>query len=232
MVDFKEISEGGEAWEQFARDFLAEIGFQIETSPDRGADAGKDFLVTERLVGNVNKYPFRWLVSCKHFANSNRAVSERDEPNIRERLESFRADGFLGFYSTIPSSGLNTRLATLRNETKIRDYRIFDNREIENRLIRVGYSKLIISVLPESYKRTRPLHPLLGKYDPLSCEVCDKDLLEDLHRSDYQAVIVFDSTWDGKYTKRRVHSMFWVCKGTCDQTLSERIRSVADHCDS
>ena len=124
MVDFTELPDG-EVWEHFARDFLAESGFQIETSPDRGADAGKDFLVTERLVGRVNTYPFRWLVSCKHFAKSGKSVSEQDEPNIRERLESFRADGFLGFYSTIPSSGLNSRLMALRNEHKIRDYRIF-----------------------------------------------------------------------------------------------------------
>ena len=52
MIDFKEIPADGEVWEMFARDFLAETGFQIETPPDRGADGGKDLLVTERLVGN------------------------------------------------------------------------------------------------------------------------------------------------------------------------------------
>jgi hypothetical protein len=86
----------GTRGKQFARDFLAETGFQIETPPDRGADGGKDFLVTERLVGKVNTYPFRWLVSCKHFAKSKKSVSEKDEPNIRERLESFRAGGNRG----------------------------------------------------------------------------------------------------------------------------------------
>jgi DNA helicase II / ATP-dependent DNA helicase PcrA len=232
MIDFKEVPDGGEVWEQFARDFLAEIGFQIETPPDRGADRGKGFLVTERLVGNVNTYPFRWLVSCKHFAKSNKAVSEKDEANIRERLESFRADGFLGFYSTLPSSGLNSRLMALRNEAKIRDYRIFDSREIENRLIRVGYSKLMMRYLPEGYKRTRPLHLLMGKYEPLPCDVCGKDLLEELHRKDYQAIIVLDSTHDEKYTKRFVHDLFWVCKGDCDRKISARIRSTRNHVDS
>lgn len=232
MIDFKEIPDDGEVWELFARDFLAETGFQIETSPDRGADGGKDFLVTERLVGKVNTYPFRWLVSCKHFAKSNKSVSEQDEPNIRERLDSFRADGFLGFYSTLPSSGFNTRLIALRNENKIRDYRIFDSREIENHLIRIGYSKLMMRYFPESYKRTRPLHLLMGKYEPLPCEICGKDLLEELYRKDYEAIIVMDSTYNEECTKRFVHDFLWVCKGDCDRTISARIRAVPDHTDS
>ncbi len=231
MIDFKEIPDDGEVWEQFARDFLAETGFQIETPPDRGADGGKDFLVTERLVGKVNTYPFRWLVSCKHFAKSNKSVSEHDEPNIRERLESFRADGFLGFYSTLPSSGFNTRLTALRNENKIRDYRIFDSREIENYLIRIGYSKLMMRYLPESYKRIKPLHLLMGKYEPLHCDVCGKDLLEELYHKNYQAIIVMDQTYTKDYSKMYVHDFFWVCKGKCDKAISARIRSVPEHSD-
>ncbi len=40
MIDFKEIPTG-EIWELFARDFLQERGFYIESMPDRGADAGR-----------------------------------------------------------------------------------------------------------------------------------------------------------------------------------------------
>lgn len=229
MIDFKEIPDG-EVWEQFARDFLTEVGFQVETPPDRGADGGKDLLITERLAGKLNAYPFRWLVSCKHNAVSGKAVSETDEPNIRERLESFRADGFLGFYSTVPSSGLNTRLAALRNEQKIRDYRIFDSREIENHLIRVGYSKLIMRYLPNSYKRTKPLHILGSTYLPLECRACGKDLLEGLHRKEYRAIIVMDITTNGNGVET-VHDFCWVCKGACDRENKVRIRSQNGHMD-
>jgi len=231
MIDFREIPDDGEVWEQFARDFLAETGFQIETSPDRGADGGKDLLVTERLEGKMNTYPFRWLVSCKHFAKSRKSVSEQDEPNIRERLESFRADGFLGFYSTLPSAGFNTRLMALRNENKIRDYRILDSREIENLLIRIGYSKLMMRYFPDSYKCIRPLHNLFGKYEPLACAVCGKDLLEELYRKEYQAIIVVDQTYNKDYSKDFVHDFYWVCKGDCDRKISERIRSTPKHAD-
>jgi hypothetical protein len=231
MIDFKEIPDDGEVWELFARDFLAETGFQIETSPDRGADAGKDFLVTERLVGKINSYPFRWLVSCKHFATSKKSVSEHDEPNIRERLESFRADGFLGFYSTLPSAGFNTRLLALRNEAKIRDYRIFDSREIENRLISIGYSKLMMRYFPASYKRIRPLHKLLGKYEPLPCDACGKDILLELYKNEYRANIVLGVSYSEDYSVMTVHDFFWVCKGDCDRTISKRIRETPGHRD-
>jgi transposase len=169
-------------------------------------------------------------VSCKHNAKSGKAVSETDEPNIRERLESFRADGFIGFYSTVPSSGLNNRLAALRNEQKIRDYRVFDSREIENYLVRVGYSKLMMRYLPDSYKRTKPLHILGATYLPLECRTCGKDLLEELHQKEYRAIIVTDSTFDEAGIET-IHDFCWLCKGACDRENKEIIRSQPKHID-
>lgn len=94
----------------------------------------------------------RWLVSCKHFAHSGNSVKENDEQNILERVRSFSAEGFMGFYSTVPSSGLNTRLYQLRNEGQIKEYRIFDHKLIENYLITEGFSELMLRYFPESYK--------------------------------------------------------------------------------
>jgi hypothetical protein len=100
LINFAEIASG-DKWEDFARDFLEELGFQIESPPSRGPDLGKDLLISERLAGKLGKYSFRWLVSCKHFAESRRSVGSEDESNIRDRLEHFQTDGFLGFYSTV-----------------------------------------------------------------------------------------------------------------------------------
>jgi hypothetical protein len=92
MIDFTEITYDSDDWELFARDFLAEIGFTIESPPDRGPDQGKDMLVLETVSGKLHHYTFRWLVSCKHFATSGKAVNEsKDEPNILERMRAFQA---------------------------------------------------------------------------------------------------------------------------------------------
>jgi hypothetical protein len=126
VIDFKELDSDGEQWGLFARDFLSELGFIIDSPPDRGADLGKDLLVIENLGGLLAKYPFKWLVSCKNYAVSGRSVSEEDEKNILERIKGFHCDGFIGFYSTLPSAGLNSRLMQLKINKEIKDYKIFE----------------------------------------------------------------------------------------------------------
>jgi hypothetical protein len=223
VIDFSEIGSG-ETWEFFTRDFLSELGLSIESSPDRGADLGKDLLVQEEVRGPLVHNSFRWLVSCKHNALSGSAVSEADEPNILERIDSFGADGFLGVYSTVPTANLNARLRSLREQGRVKDYRLFDHKLIENYLIRVGYSHLVMRYLPESYKLLRPLHAIVGDYQPLSCAICEKDLLEGLYSDTYGGVIVFahslDASEEGPID---VIDVQWVCKQPCDSILSERL---------
>jgi hypothetical protein len=225
MIDFTEI-QTGEAWELFARDFLSQLGFFIESSPDRGADAGKDILASEELPGALGRYRLKWLVSCKHNSVSGKAVNEDDERNIRERMESFGADGFIGFYSTIPSSGLNSRLRQLRDSEKIKDYRIFDHKLIENYLIRIGYSVLLMRYFPESYKTVKPLHLVVSEYVPLKCKVCGKDLLKNLYQEEYQGNIAFVHSLNSDDTfPEYTEEVFWVCKDKCDLKLESQLQS-------
>ncbi len=219
MIDFTEIPHTDDSWELFARDFLLERGFYIESPPDRGPDGGKDLLVTEEIKGSVNKYRFRWLVSCKHFAKSGKSVSEKHEPNIIERLKAFRADGFIGFYSTIPSSGLNSRLQALRKEGHIRDYYIFDHKIIESHLVTVGYSNLMLRYFKESYKTIKPLHLVLAEYAPIQCESCGKDILLEMHKQEYTANLVWVKRRDKETGESRIVDVYSACKGTCDQSL-------------
>jgi len=223
MIDFTEIPYDGDTWELFARDFLQERGLFIESPPDRGPDGGKDILATEELQGTLNKYKFRWLVSCKHFATRGVSVSEKDEPNILERLAAYRADGFIGFYSTLPSSGLNTRLQSLRKENKIKDYQIFDHRLIENHLITASYSSLMLRYFPESYKIIRPLHSITGKYEPLLCEECGKDLLLDLFEGQYKANLVYVQRYDLDTAITYIDDVYCVCKIDCDKKSEQKI---------
>lgn len=224
MIDFTEIPDNGEIWELFARDFLQELGFLIEYPPDRGADEGKDFIVTEELKGYLGNYRFRWLVSCKHFAKSGKSVTERDELNIQERLSSHEADGFIGFYSTIASSGLNKRLHNLRKNGKIKDYRIFDCRLIENYLVRIGFSKILMRYLPNNYRGVKPSHQTWHKYLPLNCAVCNKNLLESFYEKPYGGIVVLAEHLK-KEKNKKVHvveDVYWCCKGDCDHILRTR----------
>lgn len=225
MINYKEISSTGEDWELFTRDFLIAKGFYIESPPDRGADGGKDIIITEDLTGALNKYRFCWLVSCKHFAHSNKSVSESDEPNILERIKSFKADGFIGFYSTLPSAGLNTRLNQLRSLKDIKDYRIFDSRLIESELIKVGFSNLLQRYFPESYKIVKPLQLVFDNYLPIKCVTCGKDLLLSLFTEDYEGNIIFVKDLDSKIMPQEIEDILFVCKGDCGRALTKELRN-------
>ncbi|MBI5016840.1 MAG: restriction endonuclease [Deltaproteobacteria bacterium] len=221
-MDFTEIRYDSDDWELFARDFLSELGFTIESPPDRGPDQGKDLLALESVVGKLHSYTFRWLVSCKHFAQSGKAVNEsKDEPNILERMRAFRADGFLGFYSTLPSSGLNTRLCALRSGGDIRDYQIFDHRLIEEHLLRLGFSRILCRYFPKSSKTIRPLHKLISEYLPIACDVCGKDLLEALYRENYKGLVAQVHIPDEQPGIERVEEIYFACKGKCDKQLQK-----------
>jgi len=62
---------------------------------------------------------------------------------------------------SIPSLVLNTRLRQLKNNGKIKDYKIFDRKLIENYLIRIGFSDILMRYFPKSYKNVKPLHLIL-----------------------------------------------------------------------
>ena len=220
MIDFKEIPYDSDDWELFARDVLSEMGFTIESPPDRGPDQGKDMLALETITGKLHHYTFRWLVSCKHFATSGNAVNEsKDETNILERMRAFQAEGFLGFYSTIASSGLNGRLRELRNHGDIRDYQIFDHKRIEDYLMRLGFSRIFTRYFPESVKHVRPLHKVLDEYIPIACDVCGKDLLEALYRENYKGLVAQVERLDKASRTTTVERIYFACKGTCDKQM-------------
>ncbi|GCE65811.1 hypothetical protein OMCYN_01757 [cyanobiont of Ornithocercus magnificus] len=95
----------------------------------------------------------------------------------------------MGFYSTIPSSDLNNRLNALKAKGKIKDYRFFDNKLVEHYLMRIGFSKLLMRYLPESYKKVKPTHLIVDEFIPLECAHCSKELLKSLNHKYYQAII-------------------------------------------
>ena len=225
MLDFQEIPPEGEMWEQFAQDFFISMGLTIESPPDRGADGGKDILMLEKLEGPTQSTQFRWLVSCKHTAHSGDAISEiTHEKNILERVKSFQADGFLGFYSTLPTAGLNSRLKKLTDIREIQNYRIFSKSIIENELLSLGRSWIIRRYLPKSYKSVRPLHLVLDEYIPLRCRYCDKDLLESLFSEQDTSLISFAYQSEKERANRHYVDVYWACKGNCDQILQDRFR--------
>lgn len=233
ILNFKEIPEAHKAtgeqdrFEFFARDFLEFMGYKIVVSPDRGADGGKDLIVEEKRTGIGGETIIRWLVSCKHQAHSGSSVSANIESNIGDRIEVHGCQGFLGFYSTLPSSGLSTNLQGYRTKFEVQ---VFDREKIEKELVYSGEGlKIVERYFPKSFKswKKESVQPVQLFLTPpsLKCKVCGKELFD----QDDKGII---TTWEifksGVKNPKKIEYVFWTCRGHCDRILSDTIHSERD----
>ncbi len=231
VLDFKEIPEAHKAtgfqdtFELFARDFLSLIGYKIISHPNRGADGGADLIVEEKRTGVGGETIVKWLVSCKHKAHSGSSVNPSEESNIYDRVSAKKCDGFIGFYSTIPSSGLSSILEGIKDRIEIN---IYDRERIEKKLL---YSTRGLEVAERyfpisltAWKTNNPKPAGIFSDEPsLKCKICSKELLD----KESKGIITFWKRRRSDYEKEPEYfeHIFWTCKGDCDRTLSQCIRS-------
>lgn len=219
-LDFKEIAQANlgsgsqDSFELFARDFLDFLGYRIVLDPSRGADGGKDVVVEEKRIGIGGETIVRWLVSCKHNAHSGSSVSPAQEANIRDRVDANGCAGFIGVYSTLPSSGLNAALVGLQSKIETQ---VFDCEKIEGKLLgNANGLHLAKRYFPESVSKWIIQHPkaanVFSTSPSLKCKNCGKELLS----IPASGIVV---AWID-YAKKRTEEFYWCCKGYCDQHLS------------
>jgi len=222
FVDFKEIptakggQEGQDDWALFTREFFAALHIDVEEGPDRGPDSGRDLLITETRKGIFGSGRHKWLVSCKHYAHSSKAVPNGEEPDILGRVRKFQADGFIGFYSTIPSSELARTLKSCKSQINVI---IYDPALIERNLLNnPDLNGVFERFFPQSYgeykKASLVPHEISESAVGLFCNVCGKDLL--IEREGRIGFAV-EYTADGK--KAHYVDIYWACIGKCDRTM-------------
>lgn len=226
ILDFKEIPEANigsglqDTFELFSRDFLAYMGYRIIEDPSRGADGKKDLIVEEILTGVAAEQTIRWLVSCKHFAHSGSSVRDSDEISISDRLMQHQCDGFMGVYSTIPSTSLQ---GMMRNQRFI----VFDHEKIESYLLRDVYGmKIAARYFPKSFKRYQLENPLpaqlYDKLEPLLCDCCGKNLFENAGMGmycQYRLDPCYGEDGHPMQKDRNIKKIVLSCKGECDSKL-------------
>jgi hypothetical protein len=233
-IDFREIPSANrkpeencssmpDAFELFARDFFKEVlYFEIIFEPTRGADGGKDIIAEEHLSGSMSNEKIRWLISCKHFAHSGKSVNDSDEQNILDRVRQHEADGFIGFYSTITSSGLGNRLDSYKSQIKVNR---FDAAMIESKIIETRSYELVKRYFPSSYKNMHleedAISIIANKYIPLPCCICGKDLLKSERYSGNLLLVT-------KMETNEIIQAVVSCKSYCTKKVEER--ALTNHC--
>jgi Restriction endonuclease len=226
LLDFQEIPQANKAtgkqetFELFARDALDSMGFKVVLGPARGADGGKDLIVEETRPGLVEDTRIKWLVSCKHFAPTGESVRPDDEKNVLERVKAARCDGFLGFYSTLPSNGLSELLKKQSIPVKL-----FDHEEIERHLLASPPGRRLIErYFPTSAAKLRPKPAqIFDEPIPINCDHCGKNLLEPP-----SGIWVMWEAYDESDREKRSSKyvdFHFACKGKCDRVLASQTRA-------
>jgi hypothetical protein len=227
VLDFKEIPEAHvatgqqDSFELFAREFLAFMGYEIERNPDRGADGGRDIIAREMRSGVGGQSIVRWLVSCKHKAHSGRSVALADETDITGRVDAKGCQGFIAFYSTVPSSSLGDRLEECRSRCEVNR---FDNELIERYLLSsmagIDLAARFFPVSINNYRTEKSVPAdLFSDQVTLHCKNCGRDLLV---AKEGIVVIWKRQISDTLQSQTHVEDFYWCCKGNCDQLLKLR----------
>ncbi|RYJ44287.1 restriction endonuclease [Flavobacterium beibuense] len=151
MIDFSELPDDGIKFEQLIREILIREGYDTHWT-GIGPDGGRDLIITEVLNGPLSKTTKKWVVSCKHYANSGRSVGREELGSPVEDCLSIKADGYILVTSTQPSAPTVTRLEEIGNNNNITTL-FWDSIEIEKKLLNPNTFSLIHTFFPVSCKQ-------------------------------------------------------------------------------
>lgn len=158
-------------WEFFAEDVLWYIGYEIIGRPSEGNDQGKDLI--------VRKSGITYLVSCKHYANSGKAIGPDIEKNISDRVLRHECDGFIAFYSTHATSNLESQFEQLSNRKKmpIECIKFYQSDILDIIPNMTGYT--LQKYFPEPHKLHHHVNKTDWDYFPLKCQnpKCNRDVI-------------------------------------------------------
>lgn len=135
-VDFKKLD-----WRKFqdlCADLLTAEGFINVYAGGEGPDRGRDVSAEEDIFshsGFVERV--KWVVQCKHYADSNQPVRATEIAEIQDYLEEHGADGLFIITDTVLTASAVSKIEKF-NQTKRHSYRdrFWDNRELVNKLIK------------------------------------------------------------------------------------------------
>lgn len=118
MINFSELPSDGIAFEQLCRELLIRQNFQVHWT-GVGQDSGRDLIIIETAEGVLAPFQRKWLVSCKHNANSGKSIGISDVINLVDDCKAVDAKGFLLICSTHPSAQLVRRLEDISKSNDI-----------------------------------------------------------------------------------------------------------------
>jgi hypothetical protein len=120
----------------------------------RGADAGRDLLITTQVSDGVSVRQFKYLVQCKHRVSPRRAIGPGDfgcEFAFADRVAHHKADGYLLVCNTRPTTGLQDLFDSLSSQNGRRIlYLIWDGARVVEEVTK--HSQVTEQFFPDFYR--------------------------------------------------------------------------------
>lgn len=203
LIDFTEI-ENDHVFENFAQNFLRNLGLKIIRNAAIGPDGGVDIICEQ--PNRYGQIGYRWLVSCKHYAHSGKSVGNSDDNANDQRLREYNCNGFMFVYSTAVTESLRQSVERVCQNTNA-SYKFFSPWEIENVIIQspIMYP-LMKQFFPVSHDR------IIGKIGVNDVSCCSSGCYSDVY---------------ALYTKNRANGEIVVqvigdcCRGMITEHLDE-----------
>ena len=162
IVDFTEIKTG-EEFQEFVEDLLRAGNFHPQAG-GRGPDGGKDLIVTADVEDGLGAYQRRrYLVECKHYAHSARAVTPSDVGNVVHKITKFEADAYLLVTSTTVTNNLMEELDAISTDPRLPFVTLCWNRNrLQQELLK--HDAVFATYFPRSFAQYRSrIAPLLAR---------------------------------------------------------------------
>lgn len=156
-LDFTDFPENGSEFERMVQELLQTMGLHAERvglGPDQGADIIAEEVIFDRLG---TKQVRRYVVQCKHFAHSGKAVGRSDVTEIRDTIEHHEANGYVLVTSTDVTTSLKQRIQQIRSTQPSWSIQIWDRTTLEQRL--ATHPVLIAKYFPKRLRRVKIVIP-------------------------------------------------------------------------
>lgn len=157
-IDFAELRDGsvaGEELQALTDELLRRLGHRTERG-GRGADGGRDLYCYEVVSGDLVALQRRWLVQCKDFAKSGRAVNEGDIGDVTGQCSKHAADGYLLVTTTTVTSEVAKQFEAYNADRAAPFVAAYlDEHRLRQFLGRSGFEAILRQFLPQSAERVR-----------------------------------------------------------------------------
>ncbi len=156
-LDFTDFAEDGSEFECMVQELFQTMGMHAERTglgPDQGADIIAEEIMFDRLG---TKQVRRYVIQCKHFAHSGKAVGRSDVRDVGDTIRNHSANGYVLVTSTDVTSSLKERLQQLRASEPSWTIHIWDRTTLEQKLS--TYPVLIAKYFPKRFRRVKIVTP-------------------------------------------------------------------------